>query len=132
MLNARFALFLLLVIKKLMSLTSANAGLQVTTSVDTWHVASDPSRWLQSARCAAVKQAETARRSAEAVMDTDGGREVRRMREALEEARREAEVARREVRDLKRQSESMAREYDKLTEAKGKVEKKSMFGWKRF
>ena len=95
-------------------------------------MAIDPSRWLQSARCAAVKQAETARRSAEAVMDTDGGREVRRMREALEEARREAEVARREVRDLKRQSESMAREYDKLTEAKGKVEKKSMFGWKRF
>ena len=32
---ARFALFLLLVIKKLMSLTSANAGLQVTTAVDT-------------------------------------------------------------------------------------------------
>ena len=39
LLNARFALFLLLVIKKLMSLTSANAGLQVTTTVDTWHVA---------------------------------------------------------------------------------------------
>ena len=39
LLNARFALFLLLVIKKLMSLTSANAGLQVTTTVDTWHEA---------------------------------------------------------------------------------------------
>ena len=39
LINARFALFLLLVIKKLMSLTSANAGLQVTTPVDTWHEA---------------------------------------------------------------------------------------------
>ena len=91
---------------------------------------------------AAVKQAESARRAAEDVLESDGdkeGGEVRKMKAALEEAKKEAEAAKREVSVLKRQSEGVAREYDRLMEVKDRAErenragatKKSMFGWKK-
>ena len=136
----RFALFLLLVIKKLVSLTSANAGLQVSMVQETLDL--HLTIFLQSARLAAVKQAESARRAAEDVLESDGdkeGGEVRKMKAALEEAKKEAEAAKREVSVLKRQSEGVAREYDRLMEVKDRAErenragatKKSMFGWKK-
>jgi len=122
---AGFALFLLLVIKKLVSLTSANAG-------------------LQSARLAAVKQAESARRAAEDILESEGGNdnqgdEAKKMKAAMEEAKKEAEAAKREVSVLKRQSEGVAREYDRLMEVKDRADrenktggsKKTMFGWKK-
>jgi len=110
---AGFALFLLLVIKKLISLITANAG-------------------LQTARAVAVRQAE----AAGDVEDVTGDSlEMRNLKKALETSKREAEAAKKEVLVLKRQSESIAREYDRLTEEKDKEEKKrknvSMFGWRK-
>jgi len=110
---AGFALFLLLVIKKLVSLISANAG-------------------LQAARTSAVRQAESARKAAENLMNGEDD-EVKDVKKALDLAKREADAARREVVMLKKQSEHLAREYDKLVESKPKDKidkKKSMFGWK--
>ena len=95
-----------------------------------------------------MKQAESARRAAEEVLEseTDGGNandgdEVKKMKAALDEAKKEAEAAKREVSVLKRQSEGVAREYDRLMEVKDRAErenragaggsKKSMFGWKK-
>ena len=94
---------------------------------------------------AAVKQAESARRAAEDVLESEGGHdkegdEVKKMKAALEEAKKEAEAAKREVSVLKRQSEGVAREYDRLMEVKDRAErenrqggggKKTMFGWKK-
>eukprot|EP00088_Acartia_fossae_P066049 TRINITY_DN81640_c0_g1_i1.p1 TRINITY_DN81640_c0_g1~~TRINITY_DN81640_c0_g1_i1.p1 ORF type:complete len:147 (-),score=38.31 TRINITY_DN81640_c0_g1_i1:102-542(-) len=120
---AGFALFLLLVIKKLMSLISSNAGLQL-------------------ARAAAVKQAENVMKSAESLVNGDNGNDnddVRDMKKALDLAKREADAARREVTMLKRQSENLAREYDKVVQQQqdrisntgtGGDKKKSLFGWK--
>ena len=138
---AGFALFLLLVIKKLVSLTSANAGLQVTRTQITHNTLH---KFLQSARLAAVKQAESARRAAEEILESEGGNdtqgdEAKKMKAALEEAKKEAEAAKREVSVLKRQSEGVAREYDRLMEVKDRAErenktggnKKTMFGWKK-
>lgn len=110
---AGFALFLLLVIKKLISLITANAG-------------------LQTARAVAVRQAEAA------AGDVTGGvtgdsQELRNLKKALATSQKEAEAAKKEVLVLKRRSESIARDYDRLME-KDKVEKKktnSMFGWKK-
>ena len=94
-----------------------------------------------------MKQAESARRAAEEVLEAEGGNdnqgdEVKIMKAALEEAKKEAEAAKREVNALKRQSEGVAREYDRLMEVKDRAErenrqgasigsKKSMFGWKK-
>ena len=95
-----------------------------------------------------MKQAESARRVAEEVFEseTDGGNafdgdEVKKMKAALDEAKKEAEAAKREVSVLKRQSEGVAREYDRLMEVNDRAErenragagasKKSMFGWKK-
>ena len=60
--------------------------------------------------------------------------EVRRMKQALEVARKEAEAAKRELLILKKRSESVARDYDKLAELEleAKAEKKrSVFNWRR-
>ena len=113
------ALFLLLVIKKMMLIISANAG-------------------LQAARAAAVKQLEVVRRDADDAGDDDrdDGSSVKSVKKELELARKEAESARRENIALKRQSETMAREYDKLMDARATSNtatssmRKSVFGWK--
>ena len=91
-----------------------------------------------------MKQAESARRAAEEILESEGGNdtqgdEAKKMKAALEEAKKEAEAAKREVSVLKRQSEGVAREYDRLMEVKDRAErenkaggsKKTMFGWKK-
>ena len=107
------ALFLLLVIKKMVTIISSNAG-------------------LQAARAAAVKQLEVVRREADTA--DKGEEDVKAVKKALELARKEAESARRENVSLKKQSETMAREYDKLVEARDRAGpgagRRSMFGWK--
>ena len=82
-----------------------------------------------------MKQAESSRKAADALMAGEGdNNEVRRMKQALEVARKEAEAAKRELLILKRRSESVARDYDKLAELEleAKAEKKrSVFNWRR-
>ena len=82
-----------------------------------------------------MKQAESSRKAADAVMAGEGdNNEVRRMKQALEVARKEAEAAKRELLILKKRSESVARDYDKLAELEleAKAEKKrSVFNWRR-
>eukprot|EP00091_Calanus_sinicus_P003123 TRINITY_DN13280_c0_g1_i1.p1 TRINITY_DN13280_c0_g1~~TRINITY_DN13280_c0_g1_i1.p1 ORF type:complete len:204 (-),score=73.78 TRINITY_DN13280_c0_g1_i1:48-659(-) len=75
---AGFALFLFLVIKRLVSLISANAG-------------------LQAAKEAAMKQAESASRAAETLMAAGGNEsadaeDVKDLKEALENALKEADI----------------------------------------
>merc|ERR1712243_377456 len=106
-----FALFLFLVIKKLVSLISANAG-------------------LQAAKEAAIKQAESASRAAEALVTDSGDSKdidtvnIKELKESLEKARKEAEVANKDVKSMKAQSESLAKEYDRLMEEKDRLERK--------
>jgi len=107
---AGFALFLFLVIKKLVSLISANAG-------------------LQAAKEAAMKQAESASRAAESLMTSAGDtttetNDVNELKEALEKARKEADAAKKDVNSMKSQSESLAKEYDRLMSEKDKLERK--------
>jgi len=113
---AGFALFLFLVIKKLVSLISANAG-------------------LQAAKEAAIKQAESASRAAEALVsaaaasgqdsgDSNDGANFKEMKEALEKAQKQAETAQKDVKSMKAQSESLAKEYDRLMEEKDRLERK--------
>merc|ERR1712025_965261 len=109
---AGFALFLCLVIKRLVGLISANAG-------------------LQAEKEAAMKQAESASRTAEALLNDpvkaaaagDGG-SVEELREALAEAKKDAEGARKDVESMKSQAANLAEEYDRLCEEKNKLEKK--------
>jgi len=107
---AGFALFLFLVIKKLVSLISANAG-------------------LQAAKEAAMKQAESASRAAETLMtasaqESGDSNDVNELKEALEKAKIEAESAKKDVTSMKSQSESLAKEYDRLMEGKDRLERK--------
>merc|ERR1712168_945709 len=86
---AGFALFLCLVIKRLVSLISANAG-------------------LQAGKEAAMKQAESASRAAESLMkasDNDEPADVTELKEALEQAKKEADAAKKDVESMKSQSE---------------------------
>merc|ERR1712130_1086573 len=99
-----FALFLFLVIKKLVSHISANAG-------------------LQAAKEAAIKQAESASRAAEALVTASGKDsgdskdtdtvDIKELKESLEKARKEAEAANKDVKSMKAQSQSLAKEYDR-------------------
>jgi len=105
-----FALFLFLVIKKLVALISANAG-------------------LEAAKEAAMKQAESASRAAESLMtapvdESTGTSDVDNLKEALEKAEKEAETAKKDVNSMKSQSESLAKEYDRLMEEKDCLERK--------
>merc|ERR1719147_707468 len=110
---AGFALFLCLVIKRLVGLISANAG-------------------LQAEKEAAMKQAESASRTAEALLKDgppqgagdagDGG--VETLKAELAEAKHEAEKARKNMESMKSQSEALAKEYDRLMEEKDKLARK--------
>merc|ERR1712183_939550 len=98
-----FALFLFLVIKKLVALISANAG-------------------LEAAKEAAMKQAESASRAAESLMtapveESTGTTDVENLKEAVEKAKMD-------VNSMKSQSESLAKEYDRLMEEKDCLERK--------
>jgi len=107
---AGFALFLCLVIKRLVGLISANAG-------------------LQAEKEAAMKQAESASRAAETLMASGGSTDanpadIKELKEALAKAEKEAEVAKKDVASMKTQSESLAKEYDRLMEEKDRLERK--------
>jgi len=109
---AGFALFLCLVIKRLVSLISANAG-------------------LQAEKEAAMKQAESASRAAETFMKSGGGddatsdpKEVKDLKEALAKAEKEAEAAKKDRDSMKAQSKSLTDEYDRLLAEKDKLERK--------
>merc|ERR1712228_966954 len=107
---AGFALFLCLVIKRLVGLISANAG-------------------LQAEKEAAMKQAESASRAAETLMASGGASDanpadIKELKEALAKAEKEAEVAKKDVASMKTQSESLAKEYDRLMEEKDRLERK--------
>jgi len=107
---AGFALFLCLVIKRLVGLISANAG-------------------LQAEKEAAMKQAESASRAAETLMASGGSfdsdaTDVKELKEALAKAEKEADVAKKDVNSMKTQSESLAKEYDRLMEEKDRLERK--------
>jgi len=106
---AGFALFLCLVIKRLVSLISANAG-------------------LQAEKDAAMKQAESASRAAETFMKSGDGAadpaDLKEVKEALAKAEKEAAAAKKDRDSMKAQSESLAKEYDRLLEEKDKLERK--------
>jgi len=106
---AGFALFLCLVVKRLVGLISANAG-------------------LQAEKEAAMKQAESASRAAESFLMGDSkdskSEDVKELKEALAKAEKEAEVAKKDVNSMKTQSESLAKEYDRLMDEKDKLERK--------
>jgi len=107
---AGFALFLCLVIKRLVGLISANAG-------------------LQAEKEAAMKQAESASRAAETLMASGGSvdanpADIKDLKEALAKAEKEAEVAKKDMTSMKTQSESLAKEYDRLMEEKDRLERK--------
>jgi len=107
---AGFALFLCLVIKRLVGLISANAG-------------------LQAEKEAAMKQAESASRAAESLINSSDSKtadpvEVAELKEALEKAKKEADSAKKDVESMKSQSESLAKEYDRLMEEKDRLERK--------
>merc|ERR1712032_878248 len=95
---AGFALFLCLVIKRLVGLISANAG-------------------LQAEKDAAMKQAESASRAVEMFMKSGGGddvtsdpKDVQDLKDALAKAEKEADVAK--------------KEYDRLLAEKDMLERK--------
>jgi len=108
---AGFALFLCLVIKRLVSLISANAG-------------------LQAEKDAAMKQAESASRAAETFMKSGGDgtkgddKDVKELKEALAKAEKEASAAKKDRDSMKAQSESLTKEYDRLLAEKDKLERK--------
>jgi len=106
---AGFALFLCLVIKRLVGLISANAG-------------------LQAEKDAAMKQAESASRAAETFMKSGNidsePADLTDMKEELAKAQKEAESAKKDRDSMKNQSESLAKEYDRLMEEKDKLERK--------
>jgi len=108
---AGFALFLCLVIKRLVGLISANAG-------------------LQAEKDAAMKQAESASRAAEMFMkdggtgDSAGSGDVAEMKAELEKAKKEADAAKKDMNSMKSQSESLAKEYDRLMEEKDRLQRK--------
>jgi len=107
---AGFALFLCLVIKRLVSLISANAG-------------------LQAEKDAAMKQAESASRAAETFMKSGDAAadpaDLKEIKEALAKAEKEAAAAKNDRDSMKAQSESLAKEYDRLLEEKDKMERKA-------
>jgi len=106
---AGFALFLCLVIKRLVGLISANAS-------------------LQAEKEAAMKQAESASRAAESLMasgsPTDDSAQVKDLKEKLAAAEKDSASAKKNVEAMKTQSESLASEYDRLLEEKDKLERK--------
>lgn len=105
-----FALFLCLVIKKLVTMISANATLQAETE-------------------AAMKQAESATRAAETLLKGEGGSgddspQMKELKAALTKAEAERAKAVKDVESMKTQSENLAAEYDRLMAEKDKLEKK--------
>jgi len=104
-----FALFLCLVIKRMVSLISANAT-------------------LNAEKEAALKQAESASRAAESIMksggDGDDSEAVKELKEKVKGLEKELNSANKNVESMKTQSENLTQEYDRLMEEKDKLERK--------
>jgi len=98
-----FALFLCLVIKRMVSLLSANACLSVEKE-------------------ASIKQAQSASRAAEALMA--GGEADTEMKEKLKEKDAELSKALKDVASMKSQAENLSAEYDRLCDEKNSLERK--------
>jgi len=96
-----FALFLCLVIKRLVSLITSSAIIEVE-------------------REAALKQAVSASRAAESLMQEDKG--TSDLEKKLEDKEAELQTALADVTSMKAQSLSLTKEYDRLMEEKDKVE----------
>jgi len=96
-----FALFLSLVIKRLVALIQQNATLDLE-------------------REAAMKQAQSATRAAEALMSDDKG--ASDLEKKLEEKEEELQKALGDVTAMKSQSINLTKEYDRLMEEKDKLE----------
>jgi len=103
-----FALFLCLVIKRMVSLMSANAT-------------------LNAEKEAALKQAESASRAAETMMKSGGdgeSEEVKDLKEKVKNLEKEVSSANKNVESMKAQSENLTQEYDRLMEEKDRLERK--------
>lgn len=104
-----FALFLCLVIRRMVGLLVTNATLDVE-------------------REAALKQAQSASRAAEALMAggdaSSDGSSMKEMAEKLAKAEKELAKANKDVESMKSQSENLTNEYDRLMEEKDKLERK--------
>jgi len=96
-----FALFLCLIIKKLVALITTSATLEIELE-------------------AAMKQAQSATRAAEMLMKDDKG--ASELEEKLKEKDEELEKAKADVTSMKSQSENLTKEYDRLMEEKDKLE----------
>jgi len=100
-----FALFLCLVIRKMVTLMINNAVLEVE-------------------REAAMKQAKSASMAAEALLDGASGAADSKAEKALQEKDEELKKALKNVESMKIQSENLAKEYDRLMDEKDKLERK--------
>jgi len=102
-----FALFLCLVIKKLVNLISDNAT-------------------LQAGKEAAIKQAEGASKAAEALMAGSDGetKEAKELKEKLKTMEKELNSANANVETMKKQSANLTQEYDRLMEEKDRLQRK--------
>jgi len=104
-----FALFLCLVIKRMVGLLSLSAT-------------------LQAEKEAALKQAESASRAAEAMIKSGGdgndSEEVKELKEKVEKMDKELKSANKNVESMKSQAENLSQEYDRLMEEKDKLERK--------
>jgi len=108
-----FALFLSLVIRRMVGLLAGNATLEVE-------------------REAAMKQAQSASRAAEAMMSggnaSDSG-DAKDLAAKLANAEKELSKALKDVDSMKTQSENLTNEYDRLLEEKDKLERRlQVFG----
>jgi len=99
-----FALFLCLVIRRLVTLITANAV-------------------LESGKEAAMKQAESASRAAESFIKEASGEKESELEKKLEEKEQELKKALADVESMKSQSTNLTKEYDRLMEEKDKVER---------
>nr|CAB3225193.1 B-cell receptor-associated protein 31-like [Phallusia mammillata] len=116
-----FALFLFLVLRRLILLISGTAKLEAQSE-------------------AAIRQAQSATRTAESLMDRDDDSkedsevvkemktEVEKMKQKLVEARQETKAAQADVEAMKSQAESTNKEYDRLMSELEKLQKQAAEG----
>lgn len=109
-----FALFLCLVIRRMVSLLSQNSI-------------------LEAEREAAMKQAASASRAAETLLasgdnsgdnDKNNDTEVKKLKEELKDTRDELSKAKKDVESMKSQAKNISEEYDRLMEEKDKLQLK--------
>jgi len=100
-----FALMLTLVIKRMVSLITENATLDIEKE-------------------AAMKQAQSASRAAETLMGDSGDKKDSETEKKLKAKDEELSKALKDVESMKSQSENLTKEYDRLLEEKDRLERK--------